>query len=269
MDQIMHLVGTDQGNLTLLGKILLISLIIVLAKVVLYFLERLFHHRLAQNYIEGASDVKIKTLASIFKNFLRVLIYFLAITQILNLFGVNTASIIAIAGVGGVAIAFAAQSLVKDIIMGAFILFENLYNIGDDVVIDGQFGTVSFIGLRTTQLVNYDGHRITVPHSQETTVINYSKANILAKADFPVDFDLPFEVLQERLRQMLEEIQREEQCFTVEPKVFGITKMTDFHYWVEVRGKVRYQDQIRIQTMMRSRALAILQEMKKEGKRNE
>ena len=125
-----------------LGKLIFIGITIVVAKILISMLNKLFSDKIVNRFPETTNKAKAKTIMNLTRNLMRIVIYFIAATMILDKVGVNTSSIIAAAGVGGIAIAFAAQSLVKDVINGTFILLENQFDIGDLVTISGSTGNV-------------------------------------------------------------------------------------------------------------------------------
>lgn len=111
-------------------------------------------------------------------------------------------ALLAGAGVAGLAIGFGAQSLVKDVISGFFIIFEDQFSVGDYVVVSKAEGTVEEIGLRTTKIKSWTGERHVIPNGNITEVINYSVHNGLAV----VDINIPYESNIEEVEQDIEEV---------------------------------------------------------------
>jgi small conductance mechanosensitive channel len=103
-------------------------------------------------------------------------IRFIAILEIMKVgFDVDVTSILAAAGVVGLAIGFGAQSLVKDFITGFFILLENQYCVGEEIQIGTFKGEVRELGLRTTRVRNEEGQELYIPNGMITQVINLSR----------------------------------------------------------------------------------------------
>lgn len=96
----------------------------------------------------------------------------------LRLIGIDPTPIIASAGVVGLAIGFGAQTLVKDFMSGMFIIAENQYGVGDDVVIGGNEGTVECLSVRSTVLRDKENNKIYIPNGSVSVVINRSKRNV-------------------------------------------------------------------------------------------
>lgn len=103
------------------------------------------------------------------------LIAFVAITQVLGVLNINVGPLLASAGIVGLAIGFGAQTLVKDVINGFFVLLENQYDLGDTVKLGGVQGSVEIMTLRRTVLRDADGTVHVVPNSQITVVSNLTR----------------------------------------------------------------------------------------------
>ena len=133
------------------------------------------------------------TSVKLLKSLLKYVIFIVAILFCLSAWGVNTTTLIASAGILSLIIGLGAQSLIADIIAGLFMVFENDFEVGDIVVIDGWRGTVIEIGMRTTKLVDYRGNIKIVNNSKISTVINQSKRTSVALCYISVEYgdDLP------------------------------------------------------------------------------
>lgn len=118
---------------------------------------------------------RTRTIRNLLKNAINALLFFLAILMIISQFGVDTRPILTGAGVLGLAFSFGAQTLVKDLISGFFIIAENMFNIGDVVKIGSEKGVVERINLRMTMLRDKDGNLVYIPNSQVTSVVRYKK----------------------------------------------------------------------------------------------
>ncbi|MFZ5425094.1 MAG: mechanosensitive ion channel family protein [Patescibacteria group bacterium] len=118
------------------------------------------------------------TLASIVKSFFSVAIFGIAFVMLLSEWGINIAPILTGAGIVGLAVGFGAQTLVKDIVTGFFILLENQFNVGQRVSIAGKEGIVKEMKLRAT-VIRDEENKTTyfVPNSQISTVTRYDKTN--------------------------------------------------------------------------------------------
>lgn len=127
-----------------------------------------------------------ETLRSLLTSVLSYLMYFFIALVVLGIFGIDLTSILAVAGIGSIAIGFGAQTLVKDIISGMFLWIEGNVNVGDIVTIANQTGQVENITLRTTQLRGTDGSLYAVPNGDIRTVICRSHGVHVAQVNVTV-----------------------------------------------------------------------------------
>ena len=144
---------------------------------------------------------KADTRRSIITSIFNYIMFFIMATVILRLFGVDVTSILAAAGVVGIAVAFGAQTLVKDILSGLFIWGEGSIAVGDLVNINDLSGTVESISIRTTTIRNYNGNLCTIPNGDIRTLTNMSRSFKRAIVNVPC----PYEENQERLVAMIKE----------------------------------------------------------------
>jgi small conductance mechanosensitive channel len=119
----------------------------------------------------------------------------------LDIIGFNLAPLLASAGIAGIAIGLAAQTIVKDMLNGFLILVEDQYSVGDTVRLAGVTGVVEALTLRHTTVRDPDGTLYVIPNSQVTTVANlnsgYSMANIHVSVDFSANPDQVTKLLQQ------------------------------------------------------------------------
>src|SRR5450631_1958767 len=129
--------------------------------------------RIAEAHAASRGKVaQVKTLAGVIRTTGLAMIGAIVSLQFLGAVGVNLAPLLASAGVAGVAIGLAAQTIVKDVLNGSLILIEDQFNVGDVVTIAGLTGTVEAMTLRKTTVRGGDGTLYMVPNSQITTVAN-------------------------------------------------------------------------------------------------
>jgi small conductance mechanosensitive channel len=150
------------------------------------------------------------TLGNILRHAVLILLFFLAILMILGELGIQLGPLLATAGIGALAIGFGAQSLVKDVIGGFFIILENQYRIGDVIQVAGVSGMVESLSLRRTVLRDLDGRVHTIPNGEIKIVSNLSKEWSRAVLDVGVSYRENIDQVIEILSQIGEELYREE-----------------------------------------------------------
>jgi small conductance mechanosensitive channel len=145
---------------------------------------------------------RLRTVASLVASLTRWAIGFVAVVVVLRELGMDVLPIVVSAGVVGLALGFGAQSLIRDVITGFFLLFEGLIHVGDVVQIGAVTGTVESIGLRVTTVRMEDEALRIVPNGQITEFANLSAGGVRAAVDVPVSREVPLE----RALAALEEI---------------------------------------------------------------
>ena len=175
-----------------LGFVALKVLFIVLLAVVVVAIGKVIIRRVFTLKIRTRlrpSERREKTLMKLLENALAYIVYFSAIIAVLSAFGIEVTGLLAGAGVLGLAVGFGAQSLVKDVISGFFIIFEDQFSVGDYVRIGEAEGTIEEIGLRTTKVSAYGGEIHILPNGNISEVINFSISNSLAIIDIRVAYE--------------------------------------------------------------------------------
>ena len=184
-----------------LPKLLVILLLAwLLIRILSFFTDRMA--RIAEKHAAAASRIsQARTLSSVLRATGIGVIGTLAALEILPLLGFNLGPLLASAGVAGVAIGLACQTVVKDCLNGMLVLVEDQYNVGDVIKVAGLSGQVEAMSLRKTTLRDGDGTLYIVPNSQITTVANmtrdYSVATVNVEVDFSADPDQVLAVLRE------------------------------------------------------------------------
>ena len=161
---------------------------------VVYRLVRLVSKRIEMAVDDGDDSVTTlrerrgKTISQLLRSVGRVVIVGIAILLTLNHF-INIAPILAGAGILGLAISFGAQSLVKDILSGFFILFENQFAVGDVIEAAGKSGTVEKMTLRVVVLRDLEGRMHVIPNGQIAVVSNMTRGWSRAVVDVAVSYE--------------------------------------------------------------------------------
>ncbi|MBH5319313.1 mechanosensitive ion channel family protein [Paenibacillus sp. GSMTC-2017] len=163
---------------------------------------------------------RMTTVGKLMKNVISYAFYFIVIMIVLSAIGIDLGPLIAGAGVAGIAIGFGAQSLVKDILTGFFIILEDQFAVGD-VIQTGQFkGTVEVIGLRTTKIQSWTGEIHIVPNGMINEVTNFSINNTLAVVDVLIAYEADVNKAMEIIRETTKQLKHEH--LVKEPDVLGV-----------------------------------------------
>jgi len=221
--------GLDYG--VYIGRLINILLILIGATIIIRLgrsgIRRFFlaqkKHRLSLD------ERRIDTLSTIAQSVLRYGVYFFAATGILYVLGLGgtAGSLLATAGIGGLAIGFGAQDLVRDIITGLFILFEDQYAVGDNVAIGDTRGTVEEIGLRVTRIRGFQGDLTVIPNGEITKVTNFSRGNSLAIVDIGVAYNTDVNKAMKVMEQVGEQLRQENDQMVEPPVVLGVVGLEE------------------------------------------
>lgn len=231
-----------------LPKLLFIALYAwVLILIVNFITGRVIKVAEHRDSLGPARGAQVRTLATVMRATGIGLVAFLAFLQIMeNVLHFNLGPLLASAGVAGVAIGLAAQTIVKDVLNGILILIEDQYNVGDVVTLAGMTGTVDSMTLRKTQVRGFDGTLYIIPNSQITNVANQSRDYSVSTLNVSVDFSAnPDEVIP-LLKKIALEVRNEpafKDVFVTDPQVFGVDsiKGTEVIYPIQIRTLPRKQ----------------------------
>ncbi len=157
-----------------LKLLLIIGIVLVLLRIC-----RALSRRLERVFLKGREDEESKkraqTLSNLINQFLKVVVLIIAVMTILGALDIQIAPILATAGVAGLAVGFAAQSLIKDVINGFFIILWDQIRVGDIIRVAGRSGTVESITLKMTVLRDFDGSVHYIPNGLIDVVTNMTR----------------------------------------------------------------------------------------------
>jgi small conductance mechanosensitive channel len=171
------------------------------------------------------------TLIPLIKSLFKYIIYFVAFVLILKTFHLNPTPILAGAGIVGVVVGLGAQPLINDLVSGFFIIFENLFLVGDYIETGGASGIVEAIDIRTTRLRHTNGQLYILRNGQINEIVNYSKKYIYAVVEVGVAYDSDLNQVYATLEEVGKKI-KEENPDVLEPtqvrglKDFGESELT-------------------------------------------
>ncbi|MFO3717349.1 mechanosensitive ion channel family protein [Anaerococcus sp. ENR1011] len=214
--------------------IIIILIILVLSKILLeamsHFINKAFSNKVDE---DGYRKVRIETLSKNLYTVIRFIVGFIIVMIVMDMLGINTRSIIATAGIGGVAIAFGAQTLVKDIVTGVIIIVDDTFRVGDWIIAGGVEGTVETLGMRHTKIRDYDGSLHTIPNSQITNVQNLNSGPIKFECNIYLSYDVPYEEALDIVNSVSKKLKEEEDLseYIVEDvSLFGIMEIRESSY---------------------------------------
>jgi small conductance mechanosensitive channel len=216
---------------------ILIALLILsqMSKWIVKWLEKFVREK---DPLQAAEAMKrAHTLGNILRHALLIVICFIALLMILGEIGIQLGPLLATAGIGALAIGFGAQSLVKDVISGFFIILENQYRIGDVIEVAGVSGLVESVSLRSTVLRDLEGKVHTIPNGEIKVVSNLSKEWARSVLDVAIPYSEDVDQVMELLKQIGKELVQEEpwKSAILEPlQVFGVERFEESELVIRV-----------------------------------
>ena len=235
------------------GFFIRLILILVLAKVAIGVLRavvrRVFASR--QHLKLKMDESRVNTLESLMSSAIKYVIYFIAGTTLLHTAGVQVGALLATAGVGGLALGFGAQNLVRDVITGFFILFENQFSVGDFVEVDGSGGIVEEMALRITKVRDFNGDLHIVPNGAITHVVNKSSGKMRSWVNISIAYEEDIERALEALRRESEALALRDERILEGPIVLGVTDLGDSEVVLSVLAKTLPMEQWAVEREMR------------------
>lgn len=204
----------------------------------------------------GVRTQQVRTLSSVVYGVGLFIILFQAALQILGVVNINIGPLLASAGIAGLAVGFGAQTLVKDVINGFFILMENQYDVGDTVRLSGVQGTVEHMTLRRTVLRDADGALHIVPNSEIKIVSNLTRD----WAQVALHVNVAYGENSERVIELLKEVGREVRndpfytdMLVADPEVPGIERVAGTEVDYLMLAKTRPGQQYAVTRELRRR----------------
>ncbi len=172
-------------------------------------------------------DRRSKTISKLIQSIIKHTVNFITLLLILSQMGFELMPLLAGAGVVGLAIGFGAQNLVKDIITGFFIIFEDQFAVGDVIQTNGVKGTVDEIGLRTTVIKTWTGEVHIIPNGSIDKVTNFSLYNSMAVVDISIAYEEDIDQAVRVLKQTADQLFDKNENMVKEPNVLGVQTLGD------------------------------------------
>ncbi|HZG72361.1 MAG TPA: mechanosensitive ion channel family protein [Chondromyces sp.] len=206
------------------------------------------------------SERRENTLMKLLQNVLTYVVYFIALINILSVLTFDIKGLIAGAGVVGLAIGFGAQSLVKDVITGFFIIFEDQFSVGDYVRIDQFEGTVEEIGLRTTKIKNFTGELHILPNGSITQVTNFSIHNSMAIVDVSIAYEQDIAEAERIIKEFIAGLPEKYEDIVSPPELLGVQNLAASDVVIRIAAETKPMKHWYIARMIRKELKACFDE---------
>jgi small conductance mechanosensitive channel len=210
-------ISIGAGFLKIIAIIIVAGLVIRLGKTIIRNFLRI--------RAKGPLQVSVRrenTLVKLLENVISYVTYFVAFIMILEVVHIDVRALLAGAGIVGLAVGFGAQNLVRDIITGFFIIFEDQFSVGDYVRIGTFEGHVEEIGLRTTKIKSWTGELNILPNGSIIEVTNFSIHNSIAIVDVSIAYEGEIEKAESVIKELLAELPLKYEEIVQPPELLGV-----------------------------------------------
>lgn len=204
---------------------------------------------------------RMATLGSLLRSIVTFVIGLIAVLTVMSTVGIDLAPVLATAGVGGVALGFGAQSLVKDFLAGVFMILEDQYGVGDVIDTGEATGTVEEVTLRVTRLRDADGVTWYIRNGEIVRVGNLSQHRATTVVDVPVAYDEDVARVSDVLREAGAAMAGDKAWdgrLLAPPTVAGVESITGQTMTIRVLADTSPSDKIAVQRELRQRLKAAL-----------
>lgn len=219
------------------SKVYLPIIYIVIGFSINFIVSNMVNKIMLRHKSTSGKDKRKDTIINLFKNIFKYLILILIVLEILKLYGVDTSSIIASLGIFAAVIGLAFQDILKDLLAGISIIFDNKFSVGDLVMINGFTGTVIELGLRTTKIRSASGEVKSISNSSFSEVVNYNLSNTDLFIKLNVAYDTKLDKLERILESIREDVLKIEGV--IDYKLLGLDELgeSSLGYMVDVSCK--------------------------------
>lgn len=230
----------------------ILAIVSIVLKVSGTLIDRFFNHEIGmQKYIE---EKRARTLSALLKLVVRYTLYFVAAVAILQEFHIDTTSILAGAGVVGLAVGVGAQGLVKDVVTGFFVILEDQYAVGDYIASGEMAGIVEEISFRVTKLRDGKGVLHIIPNGGIARVSNFTRGHMMAVINLPVAYEADIDLVIQILRDLCRELRPSMPEIAGDPEVVGVVDIQPGIVIIRVVAKTIALAQEKVETEFRRRA---------------
>lgn len=256
-----YLAAYINRGLKFLGKSLELIILSILVLFIFSFLSKLITLLLSRVGSKvGVNQKRRQTVTKLVSSVIRYTLVIIMIIVILAMWGVNVIPALAGLGILGLVLGLGAQQFINDLISGFFIIFEQHFDVGDIVEVDGFKGTVSDLGLKTTRVLNAKGQLKIISNGKISSLINYSKNHSVAMVDFTIaykeDISKVTLILNDNLDKKVEHL---DQVLT-KPSVVGVIGLNENGVELRVSCKTLTEQHYTVERTLRQAIKELLEQ---------
>ncbi|MFD0826755.1 mechanosensitive ion channel family protein [Neobacillus sp. M.A.Huq-85] len=242
-----------EGLIKIIAILIISNILIRIGKVMIHNIFKI-RNRSPFRTVERREE----TLSRLLDSVLSYVVYFISFLMILSVLTIDVKALLAGAGIVGLAVGFGAQSLVKDILSGFFIIFEDQFAVGDHIRVGEFEGNVETIGLRTTKLKSWTGEIHILPNGSITQVTNFSINNSVAVVDVAIAYGEDVEKAEKVIGELLETLPDHYEDLIKTPELLGIQNMSSTEIILRIVAETLPTKQVYISRMIRKEIKLLL-----------
>ncbi|WP_125588103.1 mechanosensitive ion channel family protein [Companilactobacillus jidongensis] len=250
--------GMAQHALGVVTQLILLTVVLLLIN---WIGKKIIKHIFNSNLKLSKNPIpqnKMDTIHTIILNIFKYILLFFWIYAILSAIGIPVGTLIAGAGIFSLAIGLGAQGFVSDMVNGFFILLEQQISVGDYINVNGIEGTVTYVGIRTTQLKSVDGTLNFIPNRNITVVSNQSRNDMRALIEIPVSSSSPFDNIKQVIEHVSKELDLKVLKITKEPSILGFSNLNDGTLVIQVVTYTKHGEQFNVKNLLMKKYLIAL-----------
>ena len=232
-------------------KNILASLVTILIAIIIYSLIKGVINKIFNIKVKGINSKKQKTLHTFFKNIAKWIIIIITLVVLLGIFGIDTGVIVTSLGAVTVVLGLAFQDILKDFIAGISMIFQNSYNVGDTITINGFKGEVIYMGMKVTKLKAAGGEVFIINNGAINEVINHTVSNALAAVTVGVAYESDIEKVEDVLNKLANKLSKKIPSLKNDIKVLGIEDLGDSAIVFKIVAEVEANTQFDVQRLLR------------------
>jgi small conductance mechanosensitive channel len=209
----------------ILVKEVVAPVIIIVVALVIYEIIKKIIKKVFKFKARGIDSKRLTTIQSLFTNVVKVFIIVIVIMMILDVYGIDTKSILASLGVFTAVLALALQDILKDFVAGITIMLEGQYRIGDTITVNSFKGEVISLTLKTTRVKAYTGEIKILANRSISEVINHNLDDSLAIVDVGVAYESDLAKVEKVLTKLCEKLSNDLENLTGPVELLGVNSL--------------------------------------------
>ena len=234
----------------LINEVIEPSLIILCSVLIYIFIGKIIKH-FSKMPVKRLDHKKRQTILTVLKSIIKYIILSIDILLILNVYGIDTKAILASFGVIGAVLGLAMQDLLKDIIAGISILFEDQFRVGDWIEVGGFKGEVISLGLKTTRIKAYTGETKIISNRTLTEVTNFNMHSSMAIVDVQVAYESDLQKVEKVLSSVCVEEQEKIPMLKGKIELLGVQSLGENGIVYRIVAPCKAMEQYGVERLLR------------------